>query len=317
MSEVQQPREISSLTQLEVGQRYYFLNIPDLEFEVTNIHRRETAPEDQEPDEEDDVEGRISIKLVMSGDTYDIEADELFGFLAPKSRGTLLRIDTKASARRNCWHFEDEREKRIRDQAIRDLKDHTLSILHETDAFQQYRYSRNNSSVYYFDVIFFPGSMLVQGDMGEFWWQRTRNMEGWARGSIDSLSYFAEKVIREIDTKDYEPEYAELWVDEEYERKVGQLIFEDRIKDGELSGELAALEETRDDLRGAAGESKEEFYRRLYHDSDWSDGCDLPSVELYSHHFLWVREGIRQVFKALDGIERKPAPALLDPPAKE
>lgn len=297
MNDVQRPREIHNLVDLEVGQRYYFLNIPDLEFEVTGIERPEDDPDDQEPNNDD---GTISIKLVMSEETYEIEADELFGFLVPKSRGTLIRVDAKAAVRRSCRHFEDEREKRIRDQAIRDTKDHGLKVLHETDAFRQYRYSQDNSSNCYFDVIFFPGSMLVQGDMGEFWWQRTANMEGWARGSIDSLSYFAEKVIREIDTKDYEREYAELWVDEEYERKVGYLLFEDSVKDSELSGELAALEEIRDMLRGAADEGKEEFYRRLYYDSDWCDGCDLPDLTVYTHHFLWVREGIRQVFKALD-----------------
>lgn len=270
----------------------------ELQFEVLSV-TRDPDYDEEYPDGHDYV--TVELKSTVTGSRYALDPetphDVVTGEKYKRTLGPLVRDDR---GRFPPSHVRRDREKRIEAQAVKDLEHHVLTVKEETPAFRWYRFARPGTIHYSFDVIFFPGSMLVQGDMGEFWWQRTYDMEGWARSSIRDISYFSEKVIREIDTEEFSSEAAEELLREEYAQHVERLVFEEHAP----ADAVAEQQETFERLHGAANEDREghAFYT-AYYESDWYGG-DLPCVKQYRHHFLWVREGVKQVFKALDARER-------------
>ena len=133
-----------------------------------------------------------------------------------------------------------------------------------------------------FNITFEPGRVFVTGDYGTLVVERTRDMLGWAVGSIRSTGYFAEKVARGIPTEEYSLEVAAETVqglieEREKEREEGKTT--DPEVDQGLSDLLGVLR---------AGEcSRGEFYAqlsKLVHDA-WERGSTS-----WNHNFLWTRE---------------------------
>jgi hypothetical protein len=56
----------------------------------------------------------------------------------------------------------------------------------------------------------------------------------------------------------------------------------------------------RDQLLSWAGDTDGPgFIHRLYHDTDWIDGSDCPSLDRYTSTFLWGRSAVKLALKLL------------------
>jgi hypothetical protein len=85
----------------------------------------------------------------------------------------------------------------------KDVAAHEMTILHEGGLYRHLRFRRMEaradgkigpSSLYWFDLVTWPGSLAVNGDMGSFLFSRTEDMFEFFRGVQINPQYWAEKV---------------------------------------------------------------------------------------------------------------------------
>lgn len=141
--------------------------------------------------------------------------------------------------------------------------------------------SRPGDCCYAFTLYTVPGRLIVCGDIGTIVLERTTDMLAWSRSAIDSISYFAEKVTREIETAEFDRDMLLAWVHET----------DQDVLNGEHSDKFAL---------GWRGELRQEFLdaededeaHRVYYESSLNDG-ELPDWTNWKHGFLWQREAIK------------------------
>jgi hypothetical protein len=187
-----------------------------------------------------------------------------------------------------------DRVRRVAERAATDLARHKITQRLDYGLYRSWRCQEPGTWVHGFDVNTGPGWLMVTGDMGTFMWERTADMIGWAKGSIESLSYFAEKVPREFKIKEYDPEKAKAWL-------LGEVIefWCDHagcdMDDDDWNDWRNMLELYRD------GDPTEQLdWERDVMEARIADGGDWPDFYSYTYHFLWVREGLRWFFANMD-----------------
>jgi len=76
----------------------------------------------------------------------------------------------------------------------RDTAGHQMTILHDDGLYRHLRFRRPDRSAYWFDLITWPGSLVVNGDCGSFTLARCDDMFEFFRGHGINPQYWAEKV---------------------------------------------------------------------------------------------------------------------------
>lgn len=143
-----------------------------------------------------------------------------------------------------------------------------------------------DSLAYHFTIVSVPGRLMVFGDLGSLALERTYDMLAWARGSIESMEYFAEKVVREMKTKVFDPAMVRAYVHEvDQDILEGEHEYDDKTTKAWLTG-------LRQELLAAAEEGGEGKVYAVYAESDLYDG-DMPCFENWDRGFLWCREAIK------------------------
>ena len=91
----------------------------------------------------------------------------------------------------------------IAERFKRDTAAHEMSVLHDDGLYRHVRFMRrvvmengqtSLTSSYYFDLVTWPGNLVVNGDCGTFAFARTDDMFGFFRGQRINPQYWAEKV---------------------------------------------------------------------------------------------------------------------------
>lgn len=154
---------------------------------------------------------------------------------------------------------------------------------------QAWRCGQPSSGIYAFTIFAPPGRLIVCGDIGTLVLERTHDMLAWARGSIHDIGYFAEKVVREIETKEYDPDMVRGWAAElDQEILEGEREYGGRTAKAWLGDGLR-----RDILQAAEDSGSESRVLELIHESEMNDGSDYPDFTNWKHGFLWQREAIK------------------------
>jgi hypothetical protein len=140
---------------------------------------------------------------------------------------------------------------------------------------------------YHFRLFSFPGRLIVVGDIGELILERTYDMLAWARSSIESISYFAEKVPNAIPTKEYDQNIVRAWVNE----------IDQEILDGEREYDSKStklwLTELRTEVLQSIDDGDEHDVSLKIYESGFCDGFDMPDFKNWNRNFLWTRECIK------------------------
>lgn len=80
----------------------------------------------------------------------------------------------------------------------KDVNQHQLTILHDANTYKHLRFRRGGSNVFWFDLVIFPGGLLITGDMGEYLFKRENDMIGWFLNGRSGLeinpTYWSQKV---------------------------------------------------------------------------------------------------------------------------
>jgi hypothetical protein len=197
---------------------------------------------------------------------------------------------------------------RVRDvakRAAKDLAQHEITLRLDHGLYRAWRCRRPRDWAYGFDVHTGPGWLMVTGDMGTCMWERTTDMVSWVRGSINSLSYFAEKVPREFKIKEYDPAMAKAWLLWEI---VG--YYNDHCGCDMRKQDWDRWQALLDLYRESDPDDQLGFEREVY-ESGIADGSDWPNFKNYCYHFLWIREGLKWFLANLDKAVPEPRPGLL------
>jgi hypothetical protein len=189
---------------------------------------------------------------------------------------------------RTRTQVRDDHEAMIAENAAKAFAEHAVTVEREDGLYRHYRCARPGTGNYAFHVVTFPGRLIVCGDIGDMAWERCPDMIEWAADAVESIGYFAEKVWRSIEVREWCEAVARAVVEEEHA---------DRVRDLD-EGESEArekLDEVRDELL-AAIDSGEHAFVDAYYQSDWYDG-DFPNLRGFTSEFLWCREAVRWFLK--------------------
>lgn len=162
------------------------------------------------------------------------------------------------------------------------FKDHQIEQQFDNGLWRSWRCRRAKSWAYGFDVVTGPGWIMLRGDLGTMCWERELDMVKWARGAINDLSYFAEKVSAG-QTKEYDQECAKAWLAAEIEEA-----------ENNAGGDEQRLCELSELLDLDNGEPENEHaWKEQVHTSGVCDGGDWPDWNNYTNRFLWLREALK------------------------
>lgn len=102
-------------------------------------------------------------------------------------------------------------EKNARERAEKAFADHEITVVFESECgeFRQYRCAKPETICYSFTLTFYPGWVVMTGDIGHLAASRIRDMMTFVRDVLSKdrpdCGYFAEKVPQEIVTKEFCP----------------------------------------------------------------------------------------------------------------
>lgn len=185
-------------------------------------------------------------------------------------------------------------EERVKFNIVRDLADHTITVLHSNGLYRRYRCQNHRSWNMGFDIITWPGSLCFTGDMGDFLFQRTDDMVEFMRHSCMSYSYMAEKCVAGK-------------VKEWSENVFAETLAERAKEGGEFTVHTSVGLETRS-VKDAICTIKSEYANYGSHhdamkamcESGLWDGFNLPSCEDYTYRFLWCLHAISWFCERVD-----------------
>lgn len=188
--------------------------------------------------------------------------------------------------------YAKELERSTKERIVNDLANHVVTAKRVDGLYRHYRCQRPGTWSMGFDVVTWPGSLCFTGDMGDYLFQRTSDMVAFMRGSCMSYSYAAEKCVAHDGRL------------KEFRREVFEEILNDYVTDHGLeeADNLAEIHEKIAAARAQADgvyESPHEAMAALYESGLW-DGCDLPSCETWTFHFLWCLHAINWFCEQID-----------------
>ena len=76
----------------------------------------------------------------------------------------------------------------------RETAEHEMTILHDDGLYRHLRFQKPGTSFYYYDLITWPGRLVVCGDCGDYMFSRLRDMFEFFEGSTINPHYWGEKL---------------------------------------------------------------------------------------------------------------------------
>lgn len=190
---------------------------------------------------------------------------------------------------KTTWDVVRERIEEFDRHAAKAFRNHTIRMRLDQGLFRSWRCQPFDGGwIYGFDIHTMPGMLMVTGDIGMLALERTADMLSWARGSIHSIDYFAEKVCRAIKTDEFDQKKAEVWVKQHF-RELRDSFGASGAK--EERKRLVSAGFDRDSLLFSC-ENEHEFATAVI-ESEIAQGCDFPNVRNYNANFLWCRAAIK------------------------
>lgn len=182
----------------------------------------------------------------------------------------------------------------IEELAVPAFKNHKIRQVMSMGVHRHFKcLNRSGSSNYMFRVVTFPGRLVITGDIGDLMLCREIDMLPWAKRAVESIDYFAEKVVAGK-VKQYCPEVVQEEINEVLAERVRRLE-EDAGEDD--------VEVNPDDLESPLDltdiDNPHTTLVEMYYSGLW-DGCDFPNTENWTSNFLWCREALRWFFREYD-----------------
>lgn len=184
---------------------------------------------------------------------------------------------------RPAAYKQRSQEDEVHERFLGDTAAHELEVLHDDGLYRHLRFRRPDTIAYYFDLVTWPGHLVVTGDCGSFLFSRTRDMfEFFAHdGQRINPHYWSEKLqaprpsgAEQFSLDAYRRQVIE-WRDEQLERR-----FDDPDEIDEIDGPLP--EEDQVAIRAERDAFSAKVQEDLLDQLDWMDGTEHACRELIS-----------------------------------
>lgn len=207
------------------------------------------------------------------------------------------------------------------EQFLTDVKDHEMQILMDNGIYRHLRFKRPNSGTYYFDIMTYPNTLVISGDMGAGAYSRLTDMFEFFRtdsrymnksGLAINPQYWGEKIIcGKDDFTKFSPEQC---------KKIAHRIIDERLDSGWTEDEVEALKDHFDDEVSCVDENDVRMFDFMssysyYKSNDWLSGSvpdfeftdwwDTHSAsEVYTFHYIWRSYAIAYTVREYDKFKQ-------------
>lgn len=204
------------------------------------------------------------------------------------------------------------REAQIRERYERDTAAHELTVLRDDGLYRHLRVAVPRSSFYWFDLMTWPGVLMVTGDCGTFVFSRTTDMFEFfesSRGGINP-QYWAEKL------KAPASRHVQIYSSEAYRARVREW-HEQRAEefDGDEEAAAALADAVKEQLLDRVADFEHEARDLLAdfeHDRITTGDSWEWDLREWDWSFLWccwaIVDGVKR-YRALDATETEAAAA--------
>jgi hypothetical protein len=199
---------------------------------------------------------------------------------------------------------------------LKDVENHKMIVFKDDGVYRHLRFKREDSSAYYFDIVTYPNTLVISGDMGAAAYSRLYDMFEFFRtdsryqnkdGLAINPQYWGEKLIcgRE-DFKKFCPEEC---------KKVAHEIISDMADNDWTEEEIEELKIHFDDEISCVDENDVRMFDFMTEyqfrkegksymddpDFEFTDWWDMhSSTEVYTFHYLWRSYAIAYAVKQYD-----------------
>lgn len=181
--------------------------------------------------------------------------------------------------------FAEKQRRMVAEQFAGHTAEHVIREAHRAKGYGHWKARNPKHGSFWFDIIVWPGVLMINGDCGVYAFSRVDDMIGFMtnpKGDGDA-DYVAEKVIA-VDRNCLVREFSiEVALERTAEAIVDFAEDSDRWEEGEGLLEL---------LRGLSSQEEHEALAAMYNSEIW-DRVDLPYCKTFSFQFLWCLHAIR------------------------
>lgn len=105
-------------------------------------------------------------------------------------------------------------EDEVGERFVRDTAEHVMKVLLDDGLHRHLKFGKPGTGMYWFEVVTWPGALVIRGDMGTFVFSRLTDMFEFFRGERVNPQYWAEKEISGAETQRFDVDYAARYVRE-------------------------------------------------------------------------------------------------------
>lgn len=191
---------------------------------------------------------------------------------------------------------ELDRINQVAEQAKKDFANHRVEHLFvglspkydgpsPYSTYQGWRCAKPGDCHMAFTIYAVPGRLIVVGDIGTLVLEREVDMLSWCDKSIGDIDYFAGKVVKEIETAEYDSEMVKGWCCEiDADIINGEHDYDSSITKAWLTG-------GRQEVLDAIDQGKDQVYSVMAETGIIHD-CDFPDFTNWKYGFIWQREAL-------------------------
>lgn len=192
-------------------------------------------------------------------------------------------------------------------QFLADVADHKMTVKLDNGLYRHLHFSANSFNQW-FDLVTWPGNLVIHGDMGTWAFARLPDMFSFFRSQDLKInaSYWSEKLTAE--SRFGGPH-----------RKFVMEVFQENVLDSfdgydlEDSRKAEIIQALHDDLFNSEFEEDETICRRAldqfkHGDFEFSDTSEIDGTA-YTHHFLWCLFAIVWGIQQYDAVKASPVAA--------
>lgn len=197
---------------------------------------------------------------------------------------------------------------------LRDTEDHQMSVLLDHGIYRHLRFKAPGTGMYWFDVITWPGSLTINGDMGSYTFSRLEDMFEFFGGrepGYVNKGYWAEKLVavdKQSPAKEFDEDLFTLRVLED---------FWEQREDFEPAEARQIWEAIREQIfdEYAFRYTAHQCHELLNHfvspipGFGYSDSWEWGSFDDYGIHFVWCLHAITHAIRTYRATQQEVAAA--------
>jgi hypothetical protein len=184
----------------------------------------------------------------------------------------------------------------LTEEFLDNVKNHKMKILLDNGVYRHLYFRSPETVNRYFEIVTYPGYLVICGDMGTYVFRRLSDMFEFFRHDTVDLDYWSQKIDAEdknSKVREFSPEKAE---------KIIRDHINEYFEDGEDEAEKKRVLEEFEDLNF---ENEDELYRGLNDISaDCFQDCWEWGFKEYNFHFTWCCQAIVWAIKQWDSREK-------------